>query len=256
MSSFFISHGAPNMVLSETPAAQFLRGEFRLPVAKAYVVVSAHWCSQGAVRVAAVDKPATIHDFSGFEEALYSLQYAAPGDARRAAQIVTALTSQGIVAVRDDTRGFDHGVWAPLLLARPAADVPVIAVSLPYPVSAAQAMAFGAALQVAAGDDVLIIGSGLITHRLAEFGRHALDESPVAEAHAFRVWMAAQLLAGNREALAAYRAQAPHAVWNHPGDDHLLPLFVALGAGGLPAHCLHSSWEWGVFAMDMWQFGA
>ncbi len=255
MKSLFISHGAPNLILTETPAARFLGGKLQLPEAATYVVVSAHWCSRGAARVAAAAQPETIHDFGGFEDELYRLRYPAAGDAVRAASIVAALTAQGIAAVRDDVRGFDHGVWVPLLLARPQADIPVIPVSLPYPVSAAQAMAFGAALRAAVGDELLIIGSGAITHRLAGFGAYGLNDPPAPEAAMFRDWMALQLAAGNREALAAYRTQAPHAAWNHPTDDHLLPLFVALGAGGVPARCLHSSWEWGILAMDVWEFG-
>ena len=223
--------------------------------AAAYVVVSAHWCTRAPVRVGAVLQPETIHDFGGFEDELYRLRYPAPGDSARADRIVAALAAQGVPVERDDQRGLDHGVWVPLLLARPQADVPVIPVSLPFPASAAQAMALGAALRAAVGDDALVIGSGAITHRLAAFGAYPLDGGPAPEAAIFRDWMALQLEAGNREALAAYRAQAPHAAWNHPVDDHLLPLFVALGAGGFPARCLHSSWEWGILAMDVWQFG-
>lgn len=255
MKSIFISHGAPNLILSQTPAVRFLGNQMRLPSAAAYVVISAHWCSRGAVRVASAGEPETIHDFSGFEDELYALQYPAPGDPQRALKIVSALEKNGVPAVIDETRGFDHGVWVPLLLARPAADIPVIPVSLPYPASAAQSMALGAALRDAVGDDVLIIGSGAITHRLAAFGASSLHAEPAPEAATFRDWMAQQLLAGNRAALTAYRTQAPHAAWNHPTDDHLLPLFVALGAGGFPAQCLHTSWEWGMLAMDVWEFG-
>lgn len=255
MKTLFISHGAPNLVLTKTPAAKFLAGALRLPEASAYVVVSAHWCTRGVVRVGAVAQPETIHDFGGFEDALYTLKYAAPGDPALADRIVAALQAQGVPVERDERRGLDHGAWVPLMLACPQADIPVIQVSLPYPASAAQSMAFGAALRAAVDEDALIIGSGAITHRLAAFGAYALDGGPAPEAAMFRDWMALQLEAGNRDALAAYRTQAPHAAWNHPTDDHLLPLFVALGAGGFPARCLHSSWEWGILAMDVWQFG-
>ncbi len=255
MNSLFISHGAPNLILSQTPAVKFFGGRFRLPKVAAYVVVSAHWCSAGPVRVASAAQPKTIHDFGGFEDELYMLQYPAPGDPVRALSIMAALKKNGVPAVTDEARGFDHGVWVPLLLARPQADIPVIPVSLPYPASAAQAMALGAALRDAVGNDVLIIGSGAITHRLAAFGAWPLHAEPALEAALFRDWMAQQLTAGNHDALAAYRTQAPHAAWNHPTDEHLLPLFVALGAGGFPAQCLHSSWEWGMLAMDVWEFG-
>ena len=120
-------------------------------------------------------------------------------------------------------------------------------------------MAFGAILRASIDDvlgaDVPLLTSGAMTHRLAAFGERDIDGPPLPEALAFREWMRERLEAGDRDALAGYRTQAPHAAWNHPTDEHLLPLFVAAGAGGWPARCLHASWEWGMLAMDAWQFG-
>jgi len=263
MRNLFVSHGAPNLVIARTPAAQFLANGLHLPDAPVYVVVSAHWCTRGTVRVASARLPETIHDFGGFERELYTLQYPAPGAPGFAMTLVDALAAplaaQGMTVAADENRGLDHGVWVPLMLARPRADIPVLAVSLPYPASAQLSLAFGAALRAAVdaviGVDAVVIGSGSITHRLAAFGAHELYGPPAPEAAAFLEWMVQQLQTGNREALVDWRAQAPHGIWNHPTDEHLLPLFVALGAGGLPARCLHSSWEWGILAMDTWQFG-
>lgn len=254
MRALFVSHGAPTIVIDDTPASRFLREADWLPAAPAIVVVSAHWCTRG-VRVATAAQPATIHDFGGFPEALYRLQYPAPGAPALAQRIVEDLARLGIAAQADPARGFDHGVWTPLMLARPQAAIPVVAVSLPYPVSAADALRFGEALGTAVGDDAVILGSGSLTHRLAAYGEHAQFAPPAREAVAFAEWVSDVLARDDRAALADYRARAPHAAWNHPTDEHFLPLLVAVGAGGGPARRLHASWEWGILAMEVWSFG-
>ncbi len=127
--SLFISHGAPDLVLAELPASSFLRElGARLPRPRAIVVATAHWTT-AAVAVESGTRPRTIHDFSGFAPELYAQLYPAPGDPALANHIVELLRGAGLDAATAD-RGFDHGVWVPLALMFPAADIPVLAISV------------------------------------------------------------------------------------------------------------------------------
>jgi len=252
--SLFISHGSPMLALepgASGPALARLAAE--LPRPKAIVVVSAHWESQD-LRVSSNPQPQTWHDFGGFPAALFAVQYPAPGQPELAEQVAQLLRADGLPAQLDDQRPFDHGVWVPLSLMYPQADIPVVQVSLPSRMGPALQTQVGHALSSLRQQGVLLIGSGSITHNLRELDWHAGPESIEPWAKAFRDWMIEKLAANDEAALHDYRRQAPNAVRSHPSDEHLLPLYFARGAGG-NFSIAHQGFTMGALGMDIYRFG-
>jgi 4,5-DOPA dioxygenase extradiol len=258
--SIFVSHGAPDLLFSDAPARAFLETLLdKLPERpKAILVASAHWETRG-IMVSGAKAPETIHDFRGFAKELYEVRYPAPGAPALAAQIVDLFAKSDTAAEIDPLRGLDHGAWVPLALMAPSADIPVLQISLQTPLGPAHHVKIGAALSVLRTEGVLIIGSGSFTHDLSEIFRNRFPENaPVPDwVSRFADWFDEVLQHGDVERLISYRASAPFAVRNHPTEEHLLPLFVALGAGGLDrATRLHKSATYGVLRMDAYAFGA
>ncbi len=259
--SLFVSHGAPNLMLGTTPARQFLSGLGSLLPRRpeAIVMVSAHW-ETATPTVSAPLTNDTIHDFGGFEPELYALRYPAPGSPETAQRIASLLLAAGLSAASDVRRGLDHGAWVPLLLAWPEADIPVIQVSVQTLGGVDHHLAIGTALEPLRSEGVLIIGSGSFTHDLRSYIPHRHDVAAAEPdwVSRFAEWMDDAILSNDRAALRNYRTVAPDAVRNHPTEEHLLPLFVAMGAGGADAkvRALHRSTTHGVLRMDAYAFGA
>jgi len=256
--TLFVSHGAPTLALDDGPARRFLSGlGARLGRPRAVLVVSAHWETE-EVAVMATPSPATIHDFFGFPAPLYELRYPAPGAAALAARIAELLHTVGYPVTLDAARGYDHGAWVPLSLMYPAADVPVLQLSISPSKPPIWHWRLGRSLRALCHEGVLVVGSGSMTHNLRDFRGHRDDvDTPVEPyAEAFTEWFAQQLAARELEALLAYRELAPHATRAHPTDEHLLPLYVALGAAGLDwsAERLYHGFMHGAIAMDTYVF--
>ena len=261
MPALFLSHGSPDTAIADTLAAAWLRQLAReLPRPRAIVVASAHFEVEGGVAVSADPEPETIHDFGGFAPELYAMDYPAPGEPELARRIAADLTAAGFVSKAVDRRGFDHGVWVPLKLIYPDADIPVVSVSVDPAQGPEHHFRLGRALAGLGAKGVLVIGSGSFTHNLGEAfralraGQRTLDvPSWVSD---FTAWMGERLAANDVAALLDYRRAAPFAARNHPTDEHLLPLYVAMGAAGEAgtAHLVHDSAEFGVLAMSMWRF--
>ena len=252
--SLFISHGSPMLALepgASGPALARLATE--MPRPDAIVIVSAHWESDELL-VGGNPQPDTWHDFGGFPRALFEVQYPAPGNPDLAAQVVNMLQANALPARIDSTRPFDHGVWVPLSLMYPQADIPIVQVSLPTRGGPALQARVGKALSGLREQGVLLIGSGSITHNLRELDWHAGPESVQPWAKVFRDWMIDKLAANDEAALHDYRRQAPNAVRNHPSDEHLLPLYFARGAGG-PFSIAHQGFTLGALGMDIYRFG-
>jgi len=224
-----------------------------LPKPRAIAIVSAHWESDELL-VNANPHPETWHDFGGFPKALFEVQYPAPGEPQLAATVVELLASSGLPSRIDTTRPFDHGVWVPLSLMYPQADIPVVQVSLPTRHGPALQTRVGHALNSLRQQGVLLIGSGSITHNLRELDWHAGPESVEPWAKVFRDWMIEKLEADDEAALHDYRRQAPNAIRNHPSDEHLLPLYFARGAGGRFS-ISHQGFTMGALGMDIYRFG-
>ncbi|SEQ37241.1 DODA-type extradiol aromatic ring-opening family dioxygenase [Pseudomonas soli] len=246
--SLFISHGSPMLALQPGASGPALAALARaLPRPKAIVVVSAHWESRELL-VMSNPHPQTWHDFHGFPPALYAVHYPAPGEPALAQRLA------GLLGARlDEQRPFDHGAWVPLALMYPQAEIPVVQVSLPSQAGPALQLKVGQALAQLGEEGILLIGSGSITHNLGELDWHAGPDAVEPWALAFRDWVVEQLKAGDEAALMDYRRQAPFAVRNHPSDEHLLPLFFAMGAGerfGI----VHQGFTLGALGMDIYRF--
>lgn len=254
--SLFISHGAPTFAVEPGIAGPALTALGRaLPRPKAVLVVSPHWMT-ATPRVSLAPKPETIHDFGGFDPALYRITYPVAGHPPLAQRALDLLREAALQAAPDERRGLDHGAWVPLLHLFPDADVPVFQVSLPGTLDAASAWALGRALAPLADEGVLIVGSGSLTHNLEEFfGGRPRDGTYAVE---FSEWVREAVLAGDAARLRSTLEAAPHARRAHPTPEHFWPLLVAAGAGD-PAGTA-SVIEGGIvhvsFSMDGFVFGA
>lgn len=251
----FVSHGAPTLVLEDHPARHFLaRLGDELARPTAILCVSAHW-ETAEPTVSTAERPATTHDFYGFPEPLYRLGYPAPGAPDLARRAAGLLRAAGFACHEDTARGLDHGAWSPLLLIYPEADIPVTQLSIQPGLGPEHHLAVGRALGSLADDGVLILASGGAVHNLGQFRVDRRD--PAAWAVAFEEWLTDRLAAGDAAALAGYADRAEGAK-AHPTDDHVLPLFVALGAGGEGAcgRALHRSFAHGSLAMSAYAMEA
>jgi 4,5-DOPA dioxygenase extradiol len=251
--AIFLSHGAPTLPLVDAPARDFLRGlgkELGRP--RAIIVASAHWETPAPV-VGTTARNTTIHDFHGFPRELYELRYEPPGAPELAAEAARLLNKAGIPTGLDPARGLDHGAWVPLLLMYPDADVPVFQISIQPGMGPRHHLAVGKALAPLREQDVLIIGSGSFTHNLAGFRGAAVNAPAPPDVIEFADWFDQALAGGKTADTLQYRILAPHAVRQHPTDEHILPLFVAMGAGG-HARRLHSSAMHSILRMDAYAF--
>jgi 4,5-DOPA dioxygenase extradiol len=255
--SLFISHGSPMLAIQDSPAHRFLRDlGLSLPRPKAILIASAHWETMDNPAVSLAAQPETIHDFGGFPDALFAIQYPAQGAPDAAERAAALLELAGFAVKRSAQRGLDHGAWVPLRLMYPDADIPVAQIALIRGGDPARHAQMGAALRELREAGVLIIGSGSLTHNLHELRHHALDAPAPEWVSEFGAWVKETLRRQDYAALLDYRRLAPAGARNHPTEEHLLPLFVAIGAGGAApkAELLHSSYEYGILAMDMYAF--
>lgn len=254
--TLFLSHGSPMLILQDSPARGFLAGlgqELDRP--DAVMVVSAHW-ETAVPTVSAAARPETIHDFHGFPRPLYALTYPAKGAPDLADRLVDLIGAAGLRGHRDPARGLDHGAWIPLLLMWPEHDIPVLQLSVQSALGPGHHLQLGRALEALRRDNVLVIGSGSFTHNLRALQQDAHEGQEPAWVTDFAAWMDAAIMAGRTCDLLSYRRLAPHAEDNHPTEEHLLPLFVALGAAGARARPtrMHSSTDLGVLRMDSYRF--
>jgi 4,5-DOPA dioxygenase extradiol len=253
----FVSHGAPTFALQPGRLGPALTqvGE-QLPKPRAVLVVSPHWMTRG-LRVATTAQPQTVHDFGGFDPALYRIQYPAPGHPELAARTMEVLRAAGWPVDADPQQGLDHGTWVPIRFLYPGADVPVFQVSLPAGIAAQQAYALGQALRPLRDEGVLIVGSGSLTHNLYEFRMH--DDGQEAEyAREFAAWVRQAVEARDDARLQDTLRVAPHAQRAHPTAEHFLPLLVAAGAASdeQAVKTLEGGITYGVLAMDSYLYGA
>jgi aromatic ring-opening dioxygenase catalytic subunit (LigB family) len=218
---------------------------------RAMVVVSGHW-EEPVPTVSTAEHPSLIFDYYGFPPETYQLTWPAPG-APDIAQRVAALLQSGDLRVgQNPGRGYDHGVFIPLKVAFPRADIPVVTLSLANSLDPALHLAVGRALAPLRDEGVLIIGSGMSFHNLrAYFQPRALERSA-----AFDDWLNGALShpVAERDRLLTRWREAPNATFAHPREEHLIPLMVAAGAGGdiegrrvfrdAPMDAVISAWRW------------
>ena len=264
--ALYLSHGSPMIALEPREAGHFMQrlgpvidAGFGRP--RAIVIASAHSLTREPVLLAAPRHEA-VYDFGGFDPRLNEMRYDAPGAPELATRVAGLLQAADIPSHRTADSGLDHGIWTVLRYLYPAADIPVLPLAWPPHWKPAQLFALGEALAPLADEAVLVIGSGAITHNLRRvFGSGGLhpqaDQPATPESTAFRDWFAARVAAADWPALLDYRAQAPHAALMHPTDEHLLPFYVAAGAGtpAQPGKRIHASLTFGDLGMDAYAFG-
>lgn len=240
--ALFISHGGGPLPLlgdaSHREMISCLTGiAAAIPKPAAIVTVSAHWEAR-VPTVTATPSPALIYDYYGFPPESYEIRYPCPGSPTLARTIHGMLADAGIAAELDDSRGLDHGVFVPLEIMYPQADVPCVQLSLLDSLDAARHLAIGRALAGLGERNVLLIGSGFSFHNLKAFFGPASEEANRLNL-AFEDWLGD--VVGNHGHTEADRADhlvrwdgAPGARFCHPREEHLLPLHVCYGAAGGP----------------------
>ena len=254
----FVSHGAPTLAVEPGATGPALSALGKaLPRPDAILMVSAHWETTRPT-VSTAQRPQTIHDFGGFPQALYRLQYPAPGAAELAHRVKGLLDAAGLAGELDPNRGLDHGAWVPLRYLYPLADVPVTQLSIQSQLGTQHHYRLGEALRPLTSEGVLVIGSGSLTHNLYELRMSGGKQQPAEYAVEFQRWIYEKIVADDVAALLDYRRGAPHAVRAHPTEEHFLPLFVALGAaGGVgAARRINDEMTYGALAMDAYVFEA
>ena len=235
----YIPHGGGPLPLLGDEGHQELVGFLRsfavsLTRPKAILVISAHW-EATVPTVTAGAMPSLLYDYYGFPDEAYHLQYPAPGDPALAGRIESALREAGLPVVMDTGRGFDHGMFVPLTLMYPEADIPCVQLSLIRGLDPALHLRIGHALAALAGEDILVLGSGFSFHNMQEFFKSpgsVGQKDPRNDA--FQAWLAETcgnpgLRGQDRlERLATWET-APHARYCHPREEHLLPLHLCAG---------------------------
>lgn len=255
MPSLFVSHGAPTFAVEPGLAGAQLAAlgrAFGKP--RAIVIISPHWMTRD-VEISAGAMPKTVHDFGCFPRALYQLTYPARGAPDVAMRVAAVLAASGIAASLNEQQGLDHGAWVPLRYLYPNANVPVVQVSMPAGLDSAGAFKMGRALAPLSEEEVLVIGSGSLTHNLYEFRMGNADKAEYAREFAF--WIRQAVLAGDQERLLEALERAPHARRAHPTTEHFVPLLIAAGAArySLPVTVLNGGVRHGVLAMESYVFG-
>jgi len=245
-SILFIPHGGGPLPLLGDPGHQtmvdFLQsvpGQLIKP--SAIVVISAHW-EQAIAGLTASAHPQLIYDYYGFADEAYQITYPAPGNPGLASKISELLQQHAIKHKLDVNRGFDHGLFVPLKIMYPQANIPCLQLSLMEDLDPQDHVDLGRALRCLKQDNILIIGSGFSFHNLpAFFSNESRSEDPQNDA--FHDWLNQTCVDGDlsepeREAQLINWAKAPHARYCHPREEHLLPLHVCYGAAMRPARCV------------------
>jgi 4,5-DOPA dioxygenase extradiol len=257
MPAFFIAHGAPLLAIESNAYTHVLHDlANQLPRPSAILIFSAHWVSH-TQRIGAAEQFHTIHDFAGFPQELYEIQYPAKGDVGLAAEIQQMLQDQGIACQIDSKRGLDHGSWVVLRLLYPNADVPVVAMSVNPNLAPQEQYRIGKSLAALRSNGVLMIGSGGTVHNLGalQWREDTIDTWAVE----FDDWLADTLTNWDLESLFQYYDRAPHAKLAVPpyGNEHFIPLLYAMGAADAErsSTLVHRSYRYGSLSQSVWQFG-
>jgi 4,5-DOPA dioxygenase extradiol len=225
MPALFIGHGSPMNAIEPGPAtAAWSALAAALPRPRAILCISAHWYTRGT-GVTAMERPPTIHDFQGFPQALFDCQYPAPGDPQLARRVQQLLAPTAVVA--DQQWGLDHGTWSVLLYMYPAADIPVVQLSIDATLGNEQHYALAQQLRPLRDAGVLLLGSGNVVHNLRRMQRRV--DAPAADwAAGFETLVRDAILANDHAALIDYENHGEAAQLSIPTPEHYLPLLYVL----------------------------
>ncbi|MFZ5869512.1 MAG: dioxygenase [Actinomycetota bacterium] len=228
--ALYLSHGAPPLLDDERWMRELFTWAQSMPKPTAVLIVSAHWESAPVGLSSAAAGTPLVYDFGGFERRFYEMTYRTP-DASQLAAAVAALMPDTEPVHEHTSRGLDHGAWVPLKVMYPAADVPVLQMSIPTH-DPDRLLELGRRLRPLREQGVLVVGSGFMTHGLPFLTRqHWMQQAgPPAWSVEFDAWAADALARGDVDELAAFRDKAPGMPYAHPTVEHYTPLFVTLGA--------------------------
>ena len=214
---------------------QALPSQLKKP--EAIVVISAHW-EEDAATLMGAPQPTMFYDYYGFPDEAYAIQYPAPGSPALAERMAAMLEAKGIPARIDTRRGFDHGLFIPLKMMYPRADIPALQLSLLHGLDTSAHLALGKALRELMPENILVVGSGFSFHNMRAFSWQG-TKAPDAANDAFQDWLidtcAGPMPQAEREQRLAAWEQAPSARYCHPREEHLLPLHVCQGMAQKPA---------------------
>ncbi|HQV02772.1 MULTISPECIES: 4,5-DOPA dioxygenase extradiol [unclassified Novosphingobium] len=223
----FLGHGSPMTVITDGPERRAWQALGKsLPRPCAILVISAHWETSGASHLTVGEQPRTIHDFGGFPDELFAIQYPAPGSAELVERVAALLGEDRIR--RDDTWGFDHGSWGVVRPMYPAAEIPMVQLSLDRGLPAEEHIALGRKLAPLRDEGVLIIGSGNVVHNLRLWRQFAGTRPDWAVDFQHRI--NAAMLAGDEAALTRFTAEDQAAMAAINSAEHYLPLLYIAGA--------------------------
>jgi len=210
----------------------------RLKRPDAILVISAHWEEKAATLLGAQNPP-MFYDYYGFPEEAYAITYPAPGSPELANRTAGLLAKSNLPARIDPQRGFDHGLFIPLKLMYPGADIPSLQLSLLRGLDPAAHIALGQALRGLLGENILVVGSGFSFHNMRAFSWQGDVDAPDPANDAFQDWLIATctgpLPQAEREQRLSAWERAPSARYCHPREEHLLPLHVCAGMADRPA---------------------
>lgn len=251
--SLFLCHGGPTLVIEQNEYTDFLKDLGKKVKPKAIVVFTAHWESKITTISSTDNTYEMIYDFYGFPKELYSIKYAAKGSTQVASKLQDLLKASGIESQLNTKRGLDHGVWDILYLMYPEADIPVVQVSVNPDMPMDKQYKLGEAIKSLGKEDILVIGSGSTVHNLGTINWNATEAEPWAAE--FDNWLVEKVENNDKEALFAYRGAAPYAKAAVPREEHIVPMFIAMGSGesGSPK-LLHRSYGYGTLSYICFQF--
>ncbi|MDO7906728.1 class III extradiol ring-cleavage dioxygenase [Paenibacillus sp. JX-17] len=254
ISPIFLAHGSPMTAIEQSPYTKFLDAYGQTLHPKAIVIFTAHWESPVLTVTSTDDVYETIYDFGGFPPELYAVQYPARGSVSLAERLTRRFEAQGIDVRKDERRGLDHGSWTLLHRLFPAADIPVVQISVHPFLPPTQQLAIGEALRGLDAEDILIIGSGVTVHNLRMVDWDAVE--PTEWAVQFDDWLIEQVQSWDTWKLDRYRELAPHAVRAVPREEHFVPLFLAMGSStpDRKPEILHRSYQMGTLSYLSFSF--
>ena len=246
----FISHGSPMVAVQSGPYQEALANFGHSVRPRAIVAVSAHWGSGTTVAITSSARHKTVYDF-GVPATLYELTYDAPGSPELADRIASLLGKGGWKTAITEDRGLDHGSWIPLRLMYPAADIPVVALSIPLQCAPEELYRLGEALAPVRSEGVMILGSGGVVHNLrrVQFEKDCALVDPWAAE--FDAWFRDAVQRKDLRDLFDFATKAPHANLAVPTFEHFAPVFVILGAAsnGGDASTIYEGFEHGTVSM-------
>lgn len=253
ISSLFICHGAPTLVLERNEYTSFLEDLGKKLKPKAIVIFTAHWESE-VTTISAMDGTYDmIYDFYGFPRDLYTKKYPAKGSMEFASRIKNLLHDKGFESKLDNIRGLDHGAWSVLYLMYPNVDIPVVQVSINPFLPMDKQYEIGKALKVLGEEDILVIGSGSTVHNLSTVDWEA--EEVEEWALEFDNWLIEKVENNNIEDLFNYRNLAKNSIKAVPREEHIVPMFIAMGSGNkLKPKLLHHSYAYGTLSYICFEF--